>query len=165
MTKFGLIDFFLHFFSPSNNFYFYFFYTWHVTRDTRHVTRHTWHMTHSGGWTFSQNISFLALPVCDWQYLEYISTNHRWVTLFNYEAAYRTAPATPGLLNIAQGFPKTVTFLIQLEDLVARSGICVGRYVGPAFTLGAAGRLSHWFANLWRKVNRAIIRGMLRPYP
>ena len=52
---------------------------WQVTRDKWQVTRDTWHMTHSVGRTFSQNFSSLALPVWDWQCLEYISTNHRWV--------------------------------------------------------------------------------------
>ena len=36
---------------------------WHVTRDT-------WHMTCLGGWTFSQNLSSLALTVCDLGYYE-----------------------------------------------------------------------------------------------
>ena len=53
--------------------------TWHLTRDTWHVTYDTWHVTHGGGWTFSPNFSSPALMVWDWQYLEYISTNHDWV--------------------------------------------------------------------------------------
>ena len=62
---------------------------WHMTHDK-------WHVTHSVGWTSSQNFSSLALTVWDWQCLEYISTNHH---LVNDEAVYRTAPASPGLLN------------------------------------------------------------------
>ena len=71
---------------------------WHVTHDT-------WHMTHSVGWTFSQNFSSLAFPVWDWQCLEDISTNHDWVShLINYGSDCRTAPATPGLLMTGNGW-------------------------------------------------------------
>ena len=42
-----------------------------------------WNILHSVGWTFSQNCSVLALPVCDWQCFEYISTNHESLTLIN----------------------------------------------------------------------------------
>ena len=75
--------------------------TWHLTRDTWHMTYDTWHVTHGGGWKFSQNFSSPALMVWDWQYLEYISTNHRWVNeSINHGGDCRTAPATPGLLII-----------------------------------------------------------------
>ena len=81
--------------------------TWQVTRDTWHVTSDTWHVTHSVGWTFSQNFSSLAIPVWDWQCLEDISTNHQslnyLITFINYGGDCRTAPATPGLLNIMIG--------------------------------------------------------------
>ena len=73
---------------------------WHMTGERWHLTSDTWHMTHIVGWTFSQNVSSLALPVWDWQCFEYISTSHEWVSQsVNYEAVYRTAPATPGLLK------------------------------------------------------------------
>ena len=97
--------------------------TWHMTGDTWHVTCDTWHMTHSVGWTFSQNFSSLALPVWDWQCFEYISTNHHSVsyllTLINYEAVYRKAPDTPGLLNITifiKHFPLNYYFIMRKHD-------------------------------------------------
>ena len=73
----------------------------HVTGDMWQVTRDTWNMTHSVGWTFSLNFSFLALPVWDWQWFKYISTNHQSVSQ---SAVCRTAPATLSLLttNIEQ---------------------------------------------------------------
>ena len=54
-----------------------------TTCDMWHVRHDTWHMTHSVGWTFSQNVSFLALLVSDWQCLEDIWTKgwpNEWVT-------------------------------------------------------------------------------------
>ena len=36
---------------------------WQVTGDMWHVTRDMWHMTGGGSWTFSQNVSSLALTV------------------------------------------------------------------------------------------------------
>ena len=48
---------------------------WHVTCDM-------WHVTHDlfGGWTFSQNFSSLALPVCDLWYYEDLEEKADWVT-------------------------------------------------------------------------------------
>ena len=67
---------------------------WHVTHDT-------WHMTRLGGLIFSQNFSSLALTVCDLWYYEDLEENDESIKeLINYEAVYRTAPATPGLLII-----------------------------------------------------------------
>ena len=68
----------------------------------RQMTRDTFHVW--GGWTFSQNFSSLALTVCDlWYYEDLEEKAHRmneWMNeSMNYEAVYRTAPATPGLLN------------------------------------------------------------------
>ena len=64
-----------------------------------HVTRH---MPHSVGWTFSQNLSSLALAVWDWQCLEDIwtkaSLNESVNELMNDRDDYRTAP---GLLIIS----------------------------------------------------------------
>ena len=74
--------------------------TWHVTHDAWHMTRDTWHVTRLGGWTFSQNFSSLALIVCDLWYYEDLEEKDDLITeLINHEAVYRTAPATPGLLN------------------------------------------------------------------
>ena len=73
--------------------------TWHVTHDMWHVTCDTWHVTCLGRWTFSQNFSSLALTVCDLWYYEDLEEKDHWLNyLNNYEAVYRTAPATPGLL-------------------------------------------------------------------
>ena len=71
--------------------------TWHVTCDTWHVTCNTWHVW--GGWTFSQNFSSLALPVCDLWYYEDLEEKGHWISQWmNDKAVYRTALATPGLL-------------------------------------------------------------------
>ena len=75
---------------------------WHVTCDMWHVTQDTWHVR---GWTFYQNFSSLSLTVCDLWYYEDLEEKADWIgqwinQLINHEAVYRTAPATPGLLNI-----------------------------------------------------------------
>ena len=41
-----------------------------MTCDKWHVTPDMWHVTHGGGWTFSDNNSYLALTVWDLWYLE-----------------------------------------------------------------------------------------------
>ena len=88
---------------------------WHMTCDTWHMTHDTWHMTHDtwhvwgGGWTFSQNFSSLALTVCDLWYYEDLEEKDEWI---NYEAVYRTAPATLGLL-------KTSLVIFPIEDILA----------------------------------------------
>ena len=77
--------------------------TGHMTRDIWHMTHGKWHMTHSVLWTCSQNFSSLALPVWDWQRLEYIWTKgslNEWMNKWMDRGDYRTAPATQGLLNI-----------------------------------------------------------------
>ena len=61
-------------------------------------------MTRCGGWTFFQNFSSLALTVCDlWYYEDLEEKAHGLTELINEwindEAVYRTATATPGLLN------------------------------------------------------------------
>ena len=71
---------------------------WHVTCDM-------WHMTCLGGWTFSQNLSSLALTVCDLWYYGDLEEKAHWMNeLINGEAVYRTAPATPGLLKVIINF-------------------------------------------------------------
>ena len=76
-----------------------------MTGDTWHVTRDTWHITHSMGWTFIQNFTSLALPVWDWQCLEYI-----WLTESINQSIdrgdCRTAAATPGLLKTTPNVTK-----------------------------------------------------------
>ena len=56
-------------------------------------------MTHSVQRTCSQNFSSLALPVWDWQCLEYIWTKGSLTQLMG-GGDFRAAPATPGLLKI-----------------------------------------------------------------
>ena len=70
-----------------------------MTGDLWHVTYDTWH---SVRWTFSQNFSFPALLVWDWECFECIYTNHQLVTLGNDKAVCRTAPTSPGLLKTVQ---------------------------------------------------------------
>ena len=80
---------------------------WHVTCDMWHNTHAMWHLTYDrwGRWTFSQNVSSLALTVWEWRFDEDIFTNHHdllnrsineWMNeLINNKDVYRTAPATP----------------------------------------------------------------------
>ena len=71
---------------------------WHITYDTWHATCDMWHVW---GWTWYQNFSPLALPVCDlWYYEDLEEKAHLLNQWINHEAVYRTAPATPGVLNI-----------------------------------------------------------------
>ena len=67
-------------------------------------------MTHVAGWTFSQNLSSLALPVWDWECLEDILTKGSFNELINYMAVCRTAPSTPGLL-----ISRITNFYITME--------------------------------------------------
>jgi hypothetical protein len=81
---------------------------WHMTCDTWQVTHDTWHVPRLGGWTFSQNFSSLALTVCEIWYYEDLEEKDEWINqLINYEAVYRTAPATPGLLKTGRVGSKT----------------------------------------------------------
>ena len=60
-----------------------------------------WHVTCLGGLRFSQSFSSLALTVCDLWYHEDREEKDQWLNeLINDEVVYRTAPGTPGLLNI-----------------------------------------------------------------
>ena len=69
---------------------------WHIACDKWHVTCDMW-------WTLSQNVSSLALTVCDFWYYEDLEEKDDSVTKWmNYEAVYRTAPATRGLLIIEE---------------------------------------------------------------
>ena len=69
---------------------------WRVTRDMWHMTRDMF-----GGWTFSQNVCSLALTVYDLWYYEDLGEKADSISQsVNHKAVYRTAPATPGLLNI-----------------------------------------------------------------
>ena len=73
---------------------------WHVTHDMWHMTRDTRHVKCLGGWTFSQNFSSLALTVCDLCYYKDLEEKAHWLNeSMNYDAVYRTVPATPGLLK------------------------------------------------------------------
>ena len=97
--------------------------TWHVTCDTWHVTRDTWHVW--GGWTFSQNFSFLALTVCDFWYYEDLEEKadliNQWISN---EAVCRTAPATPGL---------SIRLLHIDLNAIYQVGLCL--YIGYSLSL------------------------------
>ena len=71
--------------------------TWHVTRDTWHVTHDTWHV-----WGGEHSLKISApqlLPFVIYDIMKIWRMNH-WINEWNnHEAAYRTALATPGLLN------------------------------------------------------------------
>ena len=74
-----------------------------MTRDMWHMTLDTWHMTHDR-WGEVNILSKCQLPssyVWEWRCSEDISTkDHSLGYLMNDEGVSRTAPATPGLLNI-----------------------------------------------------------------
>ena len=78
---------------------------WHATCDAWNVTCDTLHVTCGRRWTFSHNFRSLALMVwvywCleDWEAMD-LSLNELINELISDEGIYRTAPATPGLLNI-----------------------------------------------------------------
>ena len=73
---------------------------WHMTCEMRHVTHDMWHVTRDmfGGMNI---LSKFQLPssYCLWFMILWRSGGKgslcKWI---NYEAVYRTAPATPGLL-------------------------------------------------------------------
>ena len=66
---------------------------WHVTCDR-------WNVIHGGGWTFSQNLSSLALTVWDRQCLQDSEQKgHSINKLNNHQGVYKRALATLGLLN------------------------------------------------------------------
>ena len=77
---------------------------WHVTCDAWHVTRDTWHMTHDmfGGVNilskFQLPSSYRLWFMILWRSGGEGSLTQRINEWMNYEAVYRTAPATPGLL-------------------------------------------------------------------
>ena len=81
---------------------------WHVTRDLWHVTRDMWHLTCDiFVWVnILSKFQLQALTVYDLWYYEDLEEKDEWINQsmnqsMNDEAVYRTAPATPGLLNIA----------------------------------------------------------------
>ena len=65
---------------------------WQVTRDTWHVTCDMWHMV------WSEH----SLKISVRQLLRFGIDSVYWMNywIYNYEGVYKTAPATPGLLNI-----------------------------------------------------------------
>ena len=72
---------------------------WQLTHDMWLMTYDTLHMTGWVMWTFSQNLSSLALTVWDWRCFEDLEENDESVNeLFIDKGVCRTAPATPGLL-------------------------------------------------------------------
>ena len=84
------------------------------------MTHDMWHMTCSGGWTFSQNSSPLALTVCDLWYYEDLGEKAHWLNelmnkSINDEAVYRAAQATPGLLKTKRLMVDRVIFTIHTK--------------------------------------------------
>ena len=83
---------------------------WHMTRDMWHVTRDMWHVTRDtlGGMNilsqFQLPSSYWFWFMLLWRYGGKGSLTH-WISD---EAVYRTAPATPGLLNTAGWRKNTV---------------------------------------------------------
>ena len=66
-----------------------------------HMTCETWHVTVGGSWTFSHNVSSLALTVWVWRSCKDISTRDAWLTHNNNDKhVCRTALATLGLFII-----------------------------------------------------------------
>ena len=75
---------------------------WRLTRDTWHVTRDMWHVTRLGGVNILSKFQLFSSYRL-WFMILWRSGGKGWLTdLMNDEAVYRTAPATPGLLNIAR---------------------------------------------------------------
>ena len=72
--------------------------TWYVTRDMWHMTHDMWHVTHGGGWTFSQNVSSLALMDWDLWCVEDWEEKDQLIIPMNDEGVYRTATTSLGLL-------------------------------------------------------------------
>ena len=73
---------------------------WHVTDEMWHVTRDIWHVTGGGRWTFSQNVTSLALTAWEWRFVEDLKEKGKGVSDFmTYKGVCRAAPATPGLLT------------------------------------------------------------------
>ena len=85
--------------------------TWHLTRDTG-----MWHMTGGERYTFSQNVSSLALTVWEWRFVEDISTNHQWMNQSVSQAVNggdcRTAPAFNCSLVVSR---KTISIIIPKQ--------------------------------------------------
>ena len=75
---------------------------WHVTRDTWHVTLDTWHLTCDTWWgvnilsTFQLSTSFGLGVMVFLRFWGKGGVNHS----ISHKAVCRTAPATPGLVNI-----------------------------------------------------------------
>ena len=99
-------------------------------RKEKKVTCDTWHVTCDmfGGLTFYQNFSSLALTVCDLCYYEDLEEKAHWLSdWINHEAVYRTAPATPGLLN-THLYLTLVVVVVKLSCLLVRKLDCVVRW-------------------------------------
>ena len=74
--------------------------TWQGTCDMWHVKHDIWQMICGGRWTFSQNVSFLALTVWVWRFFEDIFTKDEFLTQsLNRKCVSRKAPATFKFVN------------------------------------------------------------------
>ena len=65
------------------------------------MTYDPWHVTHDGGWTFSQmSVPQLLRFGIDSALKILNEIINQWINeIMNLQGVYRTAPATPGLLN------------------------------------------------------------------
>ena len=131
-------------------------------------------------WTFSQNFSSLALTVCDLWYYEDLEEKAHWLTdWLNDKAVYRTALATPGLLNSAytevgfklkSGFttivhtPKFPLAYVALWDPESTQFQC---YLGPSprhwrtfmhfNVVLTVFHIDHIFQNMWKTVRTTFL--------
>ena len=71
----------------------------HFVKKKKHISPDTGHVTHGGGRTFLKNLSSQAFMVWDRQCLEESEQKDDLMT-YSININYRTAPATPGVLNI-----------------------------------------------------------------
>ena len=64
--------------------------TWHLTYDTWYVSNDTWDVTNDGRWTFSQNVTFLALEQNSHQWFLYFSHLNPYCIYSNFNTALKT---------------------------------------------------------------------------
>ena len=116
---------------------------WHATHDM-------WHTTHRGPRTLCQNFRSLALTVWElWCFEDIFTKDESLSQWMSDDAVCRTAPATPGLLNILQIYRSTG---ITIEDIQCRCSSQTSTYeVGiqhSATNLGKFGWLME-SGNFW----------------
>ena len=101
---------------------------WHMTCDKWHGTPDMWKVTCDMWWTFSKNVSSLALMVWEWRRFEDSEEKADSVNQsMNDKGVCRTAPATPGLLNIPTS---TVAPILPQTH----SSACLWKRVFPSYS-------------------------------